>query len=107
MMLKNDSYMSEIRNSLKASSIYKIIFLFILFPLLGGCDLSDKSSSASKSDASLISPESNEEYYQEIGAAIGLDFKHSIGADEMKNIGIYLTTDAASTVSHDRRQVHR
>ena len=86
MMLKNDSYMSKIRNYLKASSIYKIIFLFILFPLLGGCDLSDKSSSASKSDADLISPESNEEYYQEIGAAIGLDFKHSIGADEMKNI---------------------
>jgi hypothetical protein len=86
MMLKNDSYMREIRNYLNVSSIYKISSLFILLPLLGGCDLSDKASSASKSDADLISPVSNEEYYQEIGAAIGLNFTHSIGADEMKNI---------------------
>jgi len=85
-MLKNDSYMSENRNYHKVFSIYKIVFLFILFPLLGSCDLSDKSSSASKSGADLISPVSNEEYYQEIGAAIGLNFTHSIGADEMKNI---------------------
>lgn len=86
MMLKNDSYMIKNRNNLKVPSIYKIIFLSILFPLLGGCELNDKSSSVSKSDSDLISPLSNEEYYQEIGAAIGLNFTHSIGADEMKNI---------------------
>ena len=86
MMLKNDSYMGDCRNCLKASSIYKIIFLLMLLPLVGGCNSSDKSSSGSKSDSDLVSPEANEEHYQEIGAAIGLNFRHSIGADEMKNI---------------------
>ncbi len=43
--------------------------------------LNDKTDSSS-----LIPAEPNSEFFQEIGESIGIDFVHSIGADEMHNI---------------------
>lgn len=45
-----------------------------------GCKKNNKTQSI------LTLPEANDEFFQEIGQEIGLDFVHSIGADHMKNI---------------------
>jgi hypothetical protein len=66
---------------------YRIItFLFFFFLILTGCKQAKKASSdaAQKLNASL--PASNNEYFQEIGKEIGLDFIHSIGGPELNNI---------------------
>ncbi len=66
---------------------YRIItFLFLFLLILSGCKQSNKSSSdtAQKLNASL--PASNNEYFQEIGKEIGLDFIHSIGGPDLNNI---------------------
>ena len=62
------------------------IFLFILTALFAGCKNDNKSSSVSKDKSVYKIPEPNDEFYQEIGQEIGLDFVHSIGSDDMKNI---------------------
>ena len=66
---------------------YRIIsFLFFFFLILSGCKQANKSSSdaAQKINASL--PPSNNEYFQEIGKEIGLNFIHSIGGPDLNNI---------------------
>jgi hypothetical protein len=62
------------------------IITFFFFLILSGCKHSNKTSSdaAQKLNASL--PPSNNEYFQEIGKEIGLDFIHSIGGPELNNI---------------------
>ncbi len=62
------------------------IFLFILTVLFAGCNNDNKSSSVPKEKSVYKNPEPNDEFYQEIGQEIGLDFVHSIGSDDMKNI---------------------
>ena len=62
-----------------ASFFMGIILLFT------GCNFEDKAG-MSQSKALLKAPEPNDDYYQEIGEAVGLDFVHSIGAAEMENI---------------------
>lgn len=62
------------------------IFLYISLLVFSGCNLNNKSSSKSKSKIVHTSPEANNDFFQEIGEDIGLDFVHSIGADQMKNI---------------------
>jgi hypothetical protein len=62
-----------------ASLFMGIILLFT------GCDFEDKAG-MSQSKALLKAPEPNDDYFQEIGEAVGLDFVHSIGAAEMENI---------------------
>ncbi len=54
--------------------------------ILSGCKQANKKSSdaAQKLNASL--PPSNNEYFQEIGKEIGLDFIHSIGDHDLNNI---------------------
>ena len=59
-------------------------FLVIIL-LITGCDFSDKIDHSDASGVS-ISPAANDEYFQEIGQDIGLNFVHSIGASEMENI---------------------
>lgn len=59
--------------------------LLVLFFMLGACDQGGKTNK--KNDKLLLVPdESNSEFFQEIGESIGLDFVHSIGAEEMNNI---------------------
>ena len=62
------------------------VFLFILTVLFAGCNNDNKSSSISKEKSVYKIPEPNDEFFQEIGQEIGLDFVHSIGTDDMKNI---------------------
>jgi len=63
-----------------------ITFLFFFFLILSGCKQANKGSSdaAHKLNASL--PAANNEYFQEIGREIGLDFVHSIGGPDLNNI---------------------
>ncbi len=62
-----------------ASFFMGIILLFT------GCNFEDKAG-MSQSKAILKAPKPNDDYFQEIGEAVGLDFVHSIGAVEMENI---------------------
>ncbi len=54
--------------------------------ILVGCNTNNKSSSKSEIQSVYTSPVANEDYFQEIGKEIGLDFVHSIGADHLNNI---------------------
>jgi hypothetical protein len=78
--------MTDKRKFFKMIKAQSYPLLFILFMLLYGCNLGDKSSQATMSESDFIPPEENDEFYQEIGQEIGLTFKHSIGAAEMQNI---------------------
>ena len=62
------------------------ILLLVLTTFFAGCNIDNKSSAELKKKSINKIPESNDEFFQEIGQDIGLDFVHSIGADELKNI---------------------
>ncbi|MCD6543478.1 MAG: CRTAC1 family protein [Flavobacteriaceae bacterium] len=74
-MLKKE--LSIIANQFK----YFVLFLTLLFVLIG-CN-NDKKSSTSPV---YKSPVADDDFFQEIGKEIGLDFVHSIGADHLNNI---------------------
>ena len=56
------------------------VFLFVFLMVLCGC----KSNNAHKSV--LSPPPANDDYFQEIGKEIGVDFVHSIGDNDLSNI---------------------
>jgi enediyne biosynthesis protein E4 len=60
------------------------LFFFIL--ILTGCQSNSKPSLKSPKQPSANIPAANEDYYQEIGQQIGLDFVHSIGEEHLNNI---------------------
>jgi len=62
------------------------VSFFMLTLILVGCNMNNKSSSKSGIQSVYTSPVANEDYFQEIGKEIGLDFVHSIGADHLNNI---------------------
>ena len=62
------------------------VLFFFLITVLVGCNLNNKSSSKSHTQSVYTSPVVNDDYFQEIGQEIGLDFVHSIGADHLNNI---------------------
>ena len=62
----------------------KFISLFLLLLFFAGC--SDKKATSKKNKANYKVPSATNEYFQEIGQQIGLDFVHSIGDDHMTNI---------------------
>ncbi len=65
------------------SGIFAFIFLFLL--IISGCKQANRPSTGKgKTNASL--PATNNEYFQEIGQEIGLDFIHSIGGPDLNNI---------------------
>jgi enediyne biosynthesis protein E4 len=61
------------------------IFLSILLTVLLGCQSNNNSDSKSQK-AHMPPPKPNGDYFQEIGKEIGLDFVHSIGDKELRNI---------------------
>jgi len=72
---------------MKYSNKHKyFISLFFLLLILTGCNLNDKSSAKLKNQSVHKVPVANDDYFQEIGQEIGLDFIHSIGADQLENI---------------------
>jgi hypothetical protein len=75
------------RRLLIISSKYRFfVSLFVLLTAITGCNLNNKSSSKSQNQSVHTIPPANDDFFQEIGQEIGLDFVHSIGADNMKNI---------------------
>ena len=69
-------------NDFHLKSIYNPFLLLVVMLFLSGCNFNSKTESLK----TYKSPVSNDEFFQEIGQEIGLDFVHSIGADHMKNI---------------------
>lgn len=59
---------------------------FVLLFILTSCNLKDKSSPKTPIQTVNKPPTKNDDFFQEIGQEIGLNFVHSIGADQMKNI---------------------
>ena len=58
------------------------VFLFIFLLTISACQSNTRSTS--RPVASV--PAANDDYFQEIGKEIGLDFVHSIGDNELSNI---------------------
>ena len=62
-------------------------FLFVIAGLfLSGCKPVSKPDSKSLKQQSAALPAATEDFFQNIGQEIGLDFKHSIGDDDLTNI---------------------
>ena len=59
-----------------------IAFLFMVLLIITSCQSNNKSSSKSIA----APPAANDDYFQEIGKEIGIDFIHSIGDKELSNI---------------------
>jgi hypothetical protein len=59
---------------------------FILFFAFAGCNLNNRSDSKSIAQKKYTNPKENDDFFQEIGQETGLDFIHSIGTDQLKNI---------------------
>jgi enediyne biosynthesis protein E4 len=64
---------------------YFIYFLF-LFMVLAGCHSGNGPSSRSGKQSLLTPPAANEDYFQEIGQEVGIDFVNSIGEEHLNNI---------------------
>ena len=62
------------------------VFLFIFLLILSGCQSNNRSSSKSQKESVATPPPANDDYFQEIGPEIGLDFIHSIGDNDLHNI---------------------
>lgn len=75
------------KNYFKNSDKYKyFVSLFVISLILSGCNFDDKSSSKSQNKSINMPPAANNDFFQEVGQKIGLDFKHSIGAEHITNI---------------------
>ena len=63
-----------------------IIFLFILLLTISACQSNNKSSSNSTLQSETTIPVASDDFFQEIGTQIGLDFIQSIGEEHLNNI---------------------
>lgn len=75
-------------------------FLFIILLTIFSCQSNNSSSSKSKESIASIPP-ANDDFYQEIGQEIGLDFVHSIGGKELLNI-VESSGGGAAFVDYDQ-----
>jgi hypothetical protein len=63
-----------------------ITILLGLFILLAGCQSNTNKLSSSQEGPAANIPAPNDDYFQEIGQQIGIDFTHSIGEEHLNNI---------------------
>ena len=70
----------EYTNFPKEFNLLPILFIFLL--TISAC----QSNNSSQKQSVVSVPAPNEDYFQEIGQQIGLDFVHSIGEDHLNNI---------------------
>jgi hypothetical protein len=89
------------RNPKKLPVTGHSVFLMIVLLIIAGCNSKNNSSSKSKKPVNLTVPSANEDFYQEIGQEIGLDFVHSIGTDHLNNI-IESSGGGASFIDYDK-----
>ena len=79
--------MSTTRNNYSSVNEFRyIVYLFILLLILSGCQSNNRSSSRSMKQFVAAFPPANDDFYQEIGLDVGLDFIHSIGDNHLNNI---------------------
>jgi hypothetical protein len=71
----------------------------LMLLLMTGCQSSGNKGAGKKS--SLTPPPASDEYFQEIGKEIGIDFIHSIGAQHLTNI-IQSSGGGASFIDYDQ-----
>ena len=64
---------------------FRILLLLVIL-LFSGCQPGNKPASKSAKQPAASVPESDDDFFQEIGQEIGLDFFHSIGEDDLNNI---------------------
>jgi hypothetical protein len=69
-------------SNLSRSGCFVYFFIFLL--VSSGCQSNNNSSRSKKSTTAV--PPASDDYFQEIGKEIGLDFVHSIGDKELSNI---------------------
>jgi hypothetical protein len=69
-----------------SNNTWYIIFLFIFLLFQSGCQSNTKNSSKEQKQSISVPPAASDDYFQEIGQQIGLDFVHSIGEDHLNNI---------------------
>ncbi len=62
------------------------VLLSVVWLMLAGCNSNNKSSVEPTKKNVLKPPAPSEDFFQETGQGIGLDFVHSIGSEEMDNI---------------------
>ena len=74
------------QNYINSIGFKSLVFALPLIFSLSGCNSENKSSASNRTSSPNKPPVINEEFFQSIGQDIGLDFKHSIGADHMENI---------------------
>jgi len=79
--------MSTITNNYRSVIKYRYVaYLFVFLLILSGCQSNNRSSSRSQEQSAAMLPPANDDFYQEIGLAAGLDFIHSIGEQHLTNI---------------------
>lgn len=78
-------------------------FLYIIFlvVLLAGCHSGNRPSSGSVKQSLLKPPPASDDYFQDIGQDIGLDFIQSIGDDELTNI-VESSAGGAAFLDYDK-----
>ena len=75
---------SAFRTKKSASNRLPLLFT-VFFLIFYGCENGNKTSDEQVLK-DFVSPKANDDFFQEISEDIGLDFVHSIGAKELKNI---------------------
>lgn len=79
---------------------YLIYFLFLVL-LFAGCRSGQRPVSGSVKPSLLTPPPANNDYFQEIGKEIGIDFIQSIGDDELTNI-VESSAGGAAFLDYDK-----
>ena len=87
MILALNNIMKEQKKQLFLSfKMRYLAYFFISLLIICGCNPKDKSSSTEVKPSSTSLPVANDDYFQEVTQNIGIDFKHSIGDNELSNI---------------------
>ncbi|HKK40802.1 MAG TPA: hypothetical protein VJ963_00240, partial [Bacteroidales bacterium] len=63
-----------------------IISLMALLAILSGCQSGSNKSGSTKNSTAASVPAPDNDYFQEIGKQIGIDFVNAIGEEHVKNI---------------------
>ena len=78
MLMKNN-------HSLNSNKYNSFVFLFFILLTIFGCNENKKPYELQHDKTNKL-PLANNDFFQDVGQEIGLDFVHSIGSNQMKNI---------------------